>query len=153
MTLKRIKISSPFLIFYFPVTTGKHLTLLPRYIISPQAQRNGSKWPQIKTTEAVTVNWNTSVFLPQLIIPSTLSEQWKADWQGKWQSSEAWWSYSATGWTQLESLHLGENQSSGMQVGKESASDKQTRTQESVGSECNFSKQASDLYYRRKQRS
>jgi hypothetical protein len=45
----------------------------------------------------------------------------------------------------------GENQSSSTQVGKESASDKQTRRQESVDSECNFSKRASDLYYRRKQ--
>jgi hypothetical protein len=39
----------------------------------------------------------------------------------------------------------GRNQGPSTQMGKESASDKQTQTQESVGSECNFSKQASDL--------
>jgi hypothetical protein len=49
----------------------------------------------------------------------------------------------------------GENQVSGIQVVNELVSDKQTWTQESAESECNFSKQASDLYshYRRKQRS
>ena len=45
------------------------------------------------------------------------------------------------------------HQNSGTQVGKESASDKQTQTKESAESECNFSNRASGLYshYRRKQ--
>ena len=49
----------------------------------------------------------------------------------------------------------GEHQGSGTQVGKELASDKQTRTQVCTESECSFSKQASDLHrhYRRKQES
>jgi hypothetical protein len=44
-----------------------------------------------------------------------------------------------------------ENQGSGTLVGKELASDKQSGIQESAELECNFSKQASDLYsYSRK---
>ena len=54
----------------------------------------------------------------------------------------------------LDSVGLsnqGRNQGPGTQVGKASASDKQTQTQGSIESECNFSKPASDLCYRRKQ--
>ena len=48
----------------------------------------------------------------------------------------------------LDSVGLsnqGRNQGPGTQVGKASASDKQTQTQGSIESECNFSKPASDL--------
>jgi hypothetical protein len=60
---------------------------------------------------------------------------------------------SATNRTQSEwgIPQPGENQSSLTHVGKVSMSDKQIWKQESDETECNSSKWASDLYYRRKQ--
>ena len=52
----------------------------------------------------------------------------------------------------ISSSPHGRNQGPGTQMGKESLSDKQTGTEGSAGSGCNFSKQASDLQYRRKTR-
>lgn len=49
-------------------------------------------------------------------------------------------------WLSQSPSTRGRNQGPSTKVGKESVSDKQTGTPESIGSECNFLKQTSDLF-------